>query len=174
MAVKRTRVQKNKTSNLNTRWPVKAVAPPRLSDMEWGLSSLLGLVLIVMAVLQLVSFSDFKDLLDKMGLPGAGAWAICIILAELWGAIGFFKLPMSRLFRLASYTLAVAVSGFWFVQNLQLISNGIGQQLDNSGFFGRFLAQQPGWWTALEVSVLLFATVYKVGLLHDRHPSSKR
>ncbi len=125
MATAKARSSRKQIANLNTDWPVKPVAPPKLSDMEWALSSLVGLILIVMAVLQLTSFGDFRDLLDKMGLPGASAWAFFIILAELWGSIGFFKIPLSPAFRLVSYTLAVAVSGFWFVQNLQLISNGM-------------------------------------------------
>ncbi len=48
------------------------------------------------------------------------------------------------------------------------------KSLDNSGFFGRFLAQQPGWWTAIEASILLFAVIYNVSLLYNRQPLAKK
>jgi hypothetical protein len=149
-------------------WPVKAVGPPKLSVKEWVLVAVPGLVLLATAVLQLISFNEFKDALGSMGLPGPRAWAVAIILAELWGAAGFFRLRLSVGFRLVSYTMALAACLFWFIENLQLISNGMNEQLDNSGFFGRFLAQQPGWWTALEVVVLLFWVIYAIELLLSR------
>jgi hypothetical protein len=151
-------------------WPVKAVNPPALSTKEWVLAGILGAIFLAMAILQLISFADFTDILGAMGLPGPTAWAVCIILAELWGAAGFFKWRLSVGFRLVSYTMAVVAAGFWFVENLQLLSNGVGQTLDNSGFFGRFLAQQPGWWTVVEVSVFLFAVLYKVAHLRNNQP----
>jgi hypothetical protein len=152
-------------------WPVKAVAPPVLTTRQWVLAAVPGLVLLVAAILQLVSFTDFVDALDAMGLPGPTAWAVCVILAELWGAAGFFVWRLSAGFRLVSYAMAVAVSLFWFVENLQLAANGVGAQLDNSGFFGRFLAQKPSWWTVLEVTVLLFWILHKVGLMRDSTPT---
>jgi hypothetical protein len=154
-------------------WPVKAVDPPALTKTEWILAAVPAVVLLVAAILQLISFSDFTDALSAMGLPGPTAWAVCIILAELWGAAGFFKWRLSTGFRLVSHALAVAVAGFWFIENLQLVSNGLGAQLDNSGFFGRFLAQKPGWWTVAEVTVFLFLVVYKVGLLQNNAPTDR-
>jgi hypothetical protein len=154
-------------------WPVKAVDPPVLTTAQWILAAIPGVVLLVAAILQLISFSDFTDALSAMGLPGPTAWAVCIILAELWGAAGFFKWRLSVGFRLVSYTMAVAVAGFWFVENLQLVSNGLAKQLDNSGFFGRFLAQKPGWWTVVEVSVFLFWVVYEVGLMQDNQQTER-
>jgi hypothetical protein len=156
-------------------WPVKATAPPKLSNTHWGLSSVVGLVLLVMAVLQLVSFADFRDALDASGLSAPTAWAVCVIVAELWGAVGFFKVPLSFLFRQVSYTMALLAAGFWFVYNVQLVAgNTAFNPINNSAFFGRFLQQTPGWWTVIEVSVLLFAVVYKVGLLRDNQPTLKR
>jgi hypothetical protein len=146
-------------------WPVKAVDAPRLSTTEWVLSAVPAVVLLVAAILQLISFADFRDILGGFGLPGPTAWAVCVIIAELWGVAGFFKWRLSVGFRAVSHTMAVLAAGFWFVENLQLVSNGMGNQLNNSGFFGRFLAQQPGWWTVVEVSIFLFWVVYKVELL---------
>jgi hypothetical protein len=148
-------------------WPVKAVAPPALSTTEWVLAAIPGLILFLAAVLQLISFADFRDALAAMGLPGPTAWAVVIILAELWGAAGFFRWRLSTGFRLVANTLALGAALFWFVENLQLVSSGIGSQLDNSGFFGRFLQQKPGWWTVVEVSTLLFWILYIEGIMRD-------
>lgn len=155
-------------------WPVKAVDAPKLSNAQWALAAVPGVLLLVAAILQLISFADFRDNLGAMGLPGPTVWAICVIIAELWGAAGFFRLRLSYGFRLVSYGMAVLAAGFWFVENLQLTSNGVGEQLSNSGFFGRFLAQSPGWWTVVEVSIFLFLVVYKVGLLRDNQPTARR
>jgi hypothetical protein len=145
-------------------WKVRTTAPAKLSNEQWTATGLLGLVLIASAILQLVNFSDFKDSLTAMGIAGPTAWGVCIVIAELWGAAGFFKLRLSYLFRAVSAALAVLVAGFWFVENLQVISGGLNLTLTNSGFFGRFLTQKPGWWTVVEVTILLFWTLYAVGL----------
>lgn len=136
---------------------------PKLSDRQWGNVNLLGVVLVVMAVCQLVTFNDFKDVLNAIGLGGPTAWAISLIVAELWAAVTFFKVRLSSAFRLIGSLLAILVAGFWFVENLHLISAGASSAA-NSGFFGRYLEQAPGWWTAVEVTVLLFWTVYAVNL----------
>lgn len=145
-------------------WGVETVEPPKLTDTQWNLTGLLGIILILMAILQLVSFGSFKDWLGQVGLSGPTVWAILIIIAELWGAAAYFKVRLSPLFRAVSSLLAMLAAGFWFVENLQLIAGGAAGQLDSSGFFGHYLNQSPGWWTALEVTVLLFWTIYSVGL----------
>jgi len=152
-------------------WPVKAVDPPTLTTAQWVLAAIPAVVLLIAAILQLVSFSDFVDALSAMGLPGPTAWAVCIILAELWGAAGFFKWRLSVGFRLVSHTMAVLAAGFWFIEGLQLVSNGLNDQLTNSAFFGRFLTQQPGWWTVVEVTILLFWVIWAVELLQDNAPT---
>jgi len=149
-------------------WPVKAVDAPKLSTNEWVLTAVPGVILLVMAILQLISFNDFKVGLALMGVASPNFWGACIIMAEIWGAAGFFKLRLSRGFRSVSYVLAVLVSGFWFINNLQLVASNTGAQMHNSYFFGRFLAQAPSWWTVLEVSILLFWVAYKVALLRER------
>jgi hypothetical protein len=154
-------------------WPVKAVDPPALGRAQWIWAGIPGVVLLVAAVLQLVSFADFRDALSDMGLPGPTAWAVAVIVAELWGAASLFKLRLSVGFRLVSYTMALAAALFWFVENLQLISNGVGGQLNNSGFFGRFLTQKPGWWTVIEVTVLLFWVIYAVELMLDSRQTTR-
>jgi hypothetical protein len=155
-------------------WPVQAANAPKLSNSEWGLAAVPGVVLLLMAVLQLISFSDFRDALTAMGFSSATAWAVGVIVAELWGAAGFFMWRLSIGFRYVSYVMAVLAAGFWFVTNIQLVAGPLGAQLDNSGFFGRFLKQSPSWITVLEVTVLLFWVVYKVGLLRDNQPTVAR
>src|SRR5437868_855261 len=119
-------------------WNIQPVDPPVLNTEQWATASLLGLVLIIMAVLQLIGFSDFKDILSNEGLPGPAAWAILIIIAELWGTANFFRLRLSRGFRAVSAFLAVAVSGFWFVHVLQLVSGGASSTMTSTGLFGKY------------------------------------
>lgn len=140
------------------------VVPPKLTSREWNITGLLGVVLIVMAILQVIGFSDFKDWLNSIGLDSPTTWAVVLIVAEVWAALGFFKLKLMKGFRLISSVLAVSVAGFWFVENLRLVAQVNAGELTNSGFFGKYLHQSPSWWTVLEVSVLLFWTIYAVKL----------
>jgi hypothetical protein len=148
-------------------WPVKAVAPPALTTAQWILVAIPGIVLLVAAVMQLANFADFADALSAMGLPGPTAWAVCVILAELWGAAGFFMWRLSIGFRLVAYTMALAAALFWFIESVQLVTNNVGPKLDSNGFFGRFLNQKPSWWTVLEATILLFWIIYSIGLMRD-------
>jgi hypothetical protein len=155
--------QKDRSSG----WPVKAVDPPALTTGQWVLAGVPGIIFLLAAILQLISFSDFTNILGDMGLPGPRAWAVCIILAELWGAAGFFKWRLSTGFRMVSNALAIVAAGFWFIENLQLVSNGMASHLNNSGFFGRFLPQKPSVWTVLEVTIFLYWVIYKIALMRD-------
>lgn len=150
----------------NSGWPVKAESPPKATPAQWAWAAVPGIVLVVMAILQLISFNDFRDTLRPMGLGVPTVWAVCIILAELWGAASFFRIRLSIGFRAVSNFLAGLVAVFWFVDNVQLTSTGAAQ-MQNSDFFGRFLAQSPGWWTVLEATVLLFWVVYELALLRE-------
>jgi hypothetical protein len=145
----------------------KATDLPKLSDQQWNMMGILGLVFFLMAILQLASFNDFKAWFDQIDLPQPAAWAVGLIVAELLASAGFFKLKLSPLFRMTSATLALLVSGFWFIQNLRLVSDGASGILMNSGFFGRFLHQTPSWWTVLEASLLLFFVLHALTLFKD-------
>ena|SRR3989344_2637428 len=136
-------------------------AQPKLSDMQWNLSAFVGIVLLVMAILQLISFNDFKDVLSGIGLSSSPAlWAALVLIAEVWGALSFFKIRLNYLGRTLGGFFALLASGFWFYQSLKLVSEGAAGQLPNSGFFGKYLHQSPGWWTVIEASLLLFLVLY--------------
>ncbi|HZP55803.1 MAG TPA: hypothetical protein VFB03_03485 [Candidatus Saccharimonadales bacterium] len=142
----------------------QAENPPKLTDQQWNMTGLLGVIFIVMAILQIISFSDFKDWFSSVGFGGPVTWAVVLILAELWAAAGLFKLRLSVGFRMVSGWLAVLAAGFWFIQNLRLVSDAKSGVLQNSGFFGKYLHMSPGWWTVLIATVFLLWTVHSVRL----------
>lgn len=157
MAVSRGRVKRD---GLNQK--------PDLSQTQWYILGTPAVVLFVMAVLQILSFNEFKDWLNGIRIGWPAATAVVIILAELIGALSLTQVNISRSLRFTGLMLGVLVSGFWFIENLQLASSGGAGQLPNSGFFGNFLTQSPGWWTILEVTILLFWLTYSAELLKSR------
>lgn len=140
---------------------------PELASMHWNLLAIPAAVLAVMAILQIISFGKFKDWFDSIRVGWPAAVAVAVIIAELWGALSLLRIPLSPMVRFVGASLAVLVSGFWFVENLY-VASATGGQLPNSGFFGKYLAQNPGWWTILEVSIMLFWVVYAAELLKWR------
>jgi hypothetical protein len=150
--------------NRNYGWKVPITSPPMLTKQQWDLANLLAVVLIIMAVLQLISFADFRDGLATMGLSAPSIWAVVVILAELWAAAGFFRWRLSYGFRLGSTFLAVAVAAFWFIVQAQTLSNGAAEIMHSSFLFGHYLNQTPGWWTLAEVTALLFLSLFITSL----------
>ncbi len=138
---------------------------PGLSQRHWNILAIPAIVLAVMAILQIVSFGKFKDWLDEIRVGWPAVVAVVVIVAEVWGALSLLQINLNGMVRMFGISLAVLVSGFWFVENLQVTVNGGAGQLPNSGFFGKYLTQSPGWWTILEVSILLFWVVYAAELL---------
>ncbi len=144
---------------------------PQLSQRNWNMLAIPAAVLAVMAILQLVSFGKFKDWLDEIGVGWSALVAVVIIIGEVWGALSLLQIGLSRAMRFLGLSLAVLVSGFWFIENTQLVSSGAAGQLPNSGLFGKYLSQSPGWWTVVEVTILLFWMVYAAELLEWRSKS---
>ena len=140
---------------------------PGLNSAQWNLLAIPAAVLAVMAILQIISFGRFKDWLDSVRVGWPAVVAVVLIIAELAGAVSLLRIPMGAMWRFLGITLAVLVSGFWFVENTYFASSS-GGQLPTSGFFGKYLNQQPGWWTVVEVSILLFWIVYAGELLKWR------
>ncbi|HVS79153.1 MAG TPA: hypothetical protein VHD84_02610 [Candidatus Saccharimonadales bacterium] len=143
-------------------------AVPELNQNQWSLLAIPAAVLAVMAILQLIGFGSFRDWLDEVRIGWPTAVAIVLIIAELWAAVSLLRVSIGGIFRYYGLALAVLVSGFWFVENLQIAAQGGAGQLPNSGFFGKYLMQSPGWWTILEVSIMLFWVVYAAELLRRR------
>lgn len=154
-------------------WKVDTVDPPILTRQEWMSANLLGGLFILMAVMQLISFGDFQDILESMGLSSPAIWGAAVIMAELFAAASFFRLRLSYLFHVVAGGLALLVSGFWFTLSLQNVSTGR-EKFPSSGLFGSFLNQSPGWWVVLEVTTLLFFTIYVVALTRYSIATSKR
>jgi hypothetical protein len=140
---------------------------PELSSMQWNLLAIPAAVLAVMAILQIISFGKFKDWLESIRVGWPAVVAVAIIVAELWGALSLLRVSMNATVRFIGVSLAVLVSGFWFIQNLYLATSS-GGELPTSGFFGKFLTQSPGWWTILEVTLLLYWIVFAAELLKWR------
>lgn len=145
---------------------------PNVSSRGWNLLAIPAAVLLVMAILQAVSFSAFKDFLDTINIGAPAVVAVAIIIAEVFGALSLLRIPMNPTLRFFGLSLAVLVTGFWFIENLFLLTSNLPAN-GTSGFFGKFLAQAPSWWTAVEVSILLFWVVYAAELLKWR-PTARR
>lgn len=143
------------------------VGVPNVNTAGWNILALPAAVLAVMAILQAISFGSFKDFLDGLRIGAPAVTAILIIIAELWSALSLLRVPLPAVFRYFGVLLALLVSGFWFIENLYFTTTSSGQ-LPNSGFFGKYLTQSPGWWTVVEVSILLFWVVYGARLLKWR------
>ncbi len=141
---------------------------PELSQMNWNLLAIPSAVLAVMAVLQIISFGKFKDWLDSINVGWPAVVAVVLIIAELWGAVSLLRVPLNNMIRFVGVSLAVLASGFWFIETLYLVSSGSAGRLANSGYFGKYLSQTPGWWTVIEVTILLYWLVYAAELIKWR------
>lgn len=155
------------SQKLLTRWATTSQKPPKLTERQWNNVGLLGIVFLVMAVLQVWSFSVFKDWLTTTGISGASSWAVIIILVEVLAATGLFKIGLSYMTRVITAGAVVLTSGFWFIETVRLISGSYLDTLKNSGYLGRFLQQTPGWWTIVEATILLAWSMYAIDLLKD-------
>lgn len=141
---------------------------PGLSPAGWNALAVPAAVLFVMAVLQVIGFGKFKDFLDTINVGWPVVVGIVVIIAEVWGAVSLLRVPMGGMLRFLGVALAVLVVGFWFIENLYLVTSEGARALQNSGYFGKYLSQTPGWWTVIEVSALLFWVVYAAELLKWR------
>lgn len=138
-----------------------------VSDMSMGgdgLTMLLGLIFVLMILLQLIGFGGLRDWLEAIGFTSASTWAAIIIIVEAIGALSFFKVVLPPVGKMASMGAAVVTAGFWFVENVRLVSDGVASNLTSSGFFGKYLQQTPGWWTIIEVSIFLFWVLSALGM----------
>lgn len=137
------------------------------AGQEANMGMLLGVVFLLMALLQLVGFSGLKDWLSAIGFTSTATWAAIIVIVEIVASLGFFKLALPPVAKMASWAFAIVASGFWFVENIRLVSDGVASNLTSSGFFGKYLQQSPSWWTVIEATVLVFWTLYALGLAKE-------
>jgi hypothetical protein len=143
------------------------IGVPNVNAAGWNILAIPAAALVVMGVLQAVSFGSFKDFLDGVRIGAPTLTGILIIIAEFWAALSLLRIPLPAVFRYFGILLSILVSGFWFVENL-FFTTSSGGQLPNSGFFGKYLTQSPGWWTVVEVSILLFWIIHSARLLKWR------
>jgi hypothetical protein len=148
-------------------WTAAAVQPPALNNRQWWISGLIGSLFLLAALLQIISFNDFSENFAAMGLGRPNFWAAVLILAELWAAVGFFKIRLSLLFRKVSNVAAILAAGFWFYQSIKTVTEGNGDFTVSgqpgsiiANFFGRFLSQTPGWWSVIEASLFLLLVLW--------------
>ncbi|HSW78865.1 MAG TPA: hypothetical protein VLF88_02505 [Candidatus Babeliales bacterium] len=153
-------------TDYSSNWSV-GERTPALSSMQWNLLAIPAAALAIMAILQIISFSKFKDFLESVRIGWPAVVAVALIVAELLGALSLLRIPMHPLARFVGLTLGLLAAGFWFVENLYF-ATGSGGQLPNSGFFGKYLTQSPGWWTIIEISLLLFWILYAAELFKWR------
>lgn len=141
-------------------WSETFANPPKLNQNQTIAVNLLSVVFLVMAVLQVLDFNQFKDILSNLGLSSNPAtWATALVLTEVWTALALMGIRMHGLLRFFGAVFAVFASGFWLVMSLQTVINGAAG-LTSAGFFGKYLTQSPGWWTVIEAAVLFFWTLY--------------
>ncbi|HET9850549.1 MAG TPA: hypothetical protein VFP35_02930 [Candidatus Saccharimonadales bacterium] len=159
-------------TNEKFSWPVKAVDPPNLSYGQWQWMAVIGCLFLLMGILQLISFADFSNNFAAIGTGSHKWWGALVILAELWATASFFKLRLSPGFRAVSRFWALAVSLFWFYNDVRQLSEGsdlpyfAGGQVHaaSANYFGGFLSQQPGWWTVIEAILFLSAVIYGLNI----------
>ena len=153
-------------SAANLKVTRSTVSSPKSSG-QFDMSMLLGVVFLVMALLQLVSFNSFKDWFSAVGYHHNTLWAVVVIIAEVVAALGFIRVALPPMASRLSRWCAILASGFWFIQTVKLVSDTAGTQVSNSGFFGKYLMQTPSWWTVLEATILLLWTLWALGLAKE-------
>lgn len=150
----------NKLERTLKNWSTAYAKPALLNKNQKMAASGLAVLLLVMAILQLLGFSEFKDALTTLGMNnGTDGWAVVVVIAEVWGALSLIGVRMNGLFRAFGRMFAVFATGFWFIITLQTVS-GIDMSVSNSAFFGKYLTQVPGWWTVIEATILMIWTIY--------------
>jgi hypothetical protein len=136
---------------------VRAVDPPKLSEQQWQLAGLLGLLLATMAITQLLTFTSFVEDLQSIGLKAATFFGAAIIFIELWAVAACLKIRLSGLFRLFSAGWLVVSFGFWLVVAFQAFDPHDDKPLY---MWGNVVWLNINWLTISMLLVLLLVSVY--------------
>lgn len=144
-------------TKVKRHWTAVALPAPNLTPVQQLIAYLLGLLLVAMALTQVISIQQFEDNFAFTGLTHTRPLAFILILGELWAAAGFFRLPLSWLFRKFSNGLAMLLGIFW----LGWICYSVTILFSfSSNFFGRFLRLSPSWIDVLAVGVIVLVMLY--------------
>lgn len=122
---------------------------------------ILGLVMLVLAVLQLFRFEDFPGLIESMQIPGGATTAFLLAilfpLLEILSLPYLFSMRIPKWLRKLSLGAAVAAGVLWVIVTAWTSIN-MGASVD-SGIFGATLPTTSGWWS-VAFSILLLWSVY--------------
>ncbi len=139
-------------SILATAYPAKKARTNDAKRVAWVYAAILAL----MAIGQLVGFSQFVLVIDSYWLPGGMPFAAFLagflIVAELLSVFFLLRLKLSPAFRVFSMGLSWLVPVVWVVLTVRAIAAVT--SLTNVGFLGGSIQIIPGWW-AVFVSVAL-------------------
>lgn len=132
------------------------VAPKPRSDSVRQIAVFYAGLLTAMAVTQLFTFEEFRNLVMAMGLPlpelAVAILVPVLIAAEVMALPFLLRMTLSPAFRWVSMAASWFVPLVWFFISC-VIAHSYPVQ-DNVGFLGTVIALVPGWW-AIQYSVLL-------------------
>ncbi len=121
---------------------------PRVPRMQWAIPVTLGYaaILVAMSLLQLFGLEEFMPIIQNYWLPGGASVAAVvgsvIIVMQVFSLPFLLRMPLSRLMRLLSAGLSVAVPLVWLA--LAVYAQVNGYVLENSGMLGEKIAVPTG------------------------------
>lgn len=105
-------------------------------------------ILVICAVTQMLSFTDFQELIDSFWLPGGAPLAYFlagfIIIAEIFALPFLLRIRASPFVRYSSMVLSWIVPLFWLTISLWLMLTI--NAVSNVGLVGTVVKLMPGWW----------------------------
>lgn len=130
----------------------------------------LGLVMVVLAVLQLFQFEDFPGIIEAMGIPGGKVAALSLAVLfpflEIASLPFLFSMKTPPLIRRLSKSCAVTVGVLWLIVTVWTSINQ-GSSVE-SGIFGASLTTTSGWWSVVFAALLMGSVYLTIGELPKR------
>jgi glucan phosphoethanolaminetransferase (alkaline phosphatase superfamily) len=139
--------------------PATAAPTPKTKDVL-KMSRVYAVLLIVMAVCQILTFSQFINQFDSFGFPGGHPFshllAALIVTSELLALPFLLRARMSPLARYISLVSGWVVGLLWIYVTLFLLTTI--NSVMNIGFLGALVNLIPGWWAVfISVAFVLLA-----------------